>query len=196
MWLRLEHTAWLKVLSVMTCLVLGEAAVLTFQRGQSWVTVGPQSCGQGPQCWILLRALRWPWTSSNAFWNPARPYLLIYVPAWYCFTDFLLRGAHRLSSPTWNGVGAAWGYRDRRVWRSKAAVAEERKKANGERQMVGWTWHCLQRDMGNPDLASGSPEVSTPVNLRSGELGESPSCCQMSLGEVRPLRLPAIQTKL
>lgn len=72
---------------------------------------------------------------------------------------------------------------------------QRREKANEERQRVGFEHETLQRDMLKADLALGSLGVSPAVTLRS-VLGESPSCCQTSLGEVEPLRLPAIQTKL
>lgn len=90
-----------------------------------------------------------------------------------------------LWSPTWNGVGAAWRCRDRRVWRSKAAVAEERKKLMKKGR--GWDEH--------ETVSKGACAISMPVNLGSGVLGESPPCCQMSLGKVRPPKAPCYSNK-
>lgn len=101
------------------------------------------------------------------FWNPAHPYLLIYVPAWHCFADFLLSGTYRALEPNTEWHPGSLGMRGQKGVRVKGGGRGE-NKADGERQRVGFEHEtvpkghvCAGQSLHDPGrLTTCKPQVS------------------------------------
>lgn len=125
--MRLEHSALLTVPWLMRAWCW-RGCCSHSPWGQSCVTEQSQSCGRdfsAGSCSGLSgdlgQALMPPGTLPALIsWFMSLPGTASLTFCWAEHTG--------LSSPTWNVVRTAWGCGDRRVWRWKAAVTEERNK--------------------------------------------------------------------